>query len=164
MHFIQQFFSGYILLKVPFSLTVGFKSMFQRGLVELPDLDSAYVSSISWYFLVMYGLRSLFKLVLGEPSLEQQQQEMMQIQQYGLQPPQPPGKNQNAETMAKQLRAEAENLELVQQHTSELDTVEKRLLGKRYPKKSLQADRHDDILFGGATNTKTTSRKSKKKV
>lgn len=167
MQFIQIFFSGFILLKVPFPLTVGFKSMFQRGMTELPDLDGSYVSSISWYFLVMYGLRSLFKLVIGEPSLEVKQQEINATLLYGLQNPPPPGKNQDGETVAKQLRQEAENLELfLQQHKSEMDTVEKRLLGKRYPKKSLKRGDEDDFLLGaggGSSKRKGSTKESKKK-
>ena len=158
MQFIQQFFSGFILLRIPFPLTVGFKSMFQRGLADLPDLDGSYVSSISWYFLVMYGLRSFFKLVIGEPSLEVQEQEQFAVA-VGLQNPPPPGKSADADV--KQLRQEAENLELfMPQFKSELDSVEKRLLGKRYPKKKMVADKND--IFMMSSNKKKAS--SKKKV
>lgn len=147
MQGIQHFFSGFVLLKVPFYLTVGFKHMFQRGMADLPDLDSSYVSSVSWYFLVMYGLRSFFKIVMGEPPLEVREQEMAAIQQWGMQHPPPPGRNQDGEAMAKLLRQEAETLELIlQQHKSDFDNVEKRLLGKRYPKK-LQLDKNDDFFL-----------------
>lgn len=53
MQGIQYFFSGFILLKVPFALTVGFKQMFQRGMEGLTNLDTSYVSSVSLYFLFM---------------------------------------------------------------------------------------------------------------
>jgi hypothetical protein len=149
MQGIQHFFSGFILLKVPFNLTIGFKNMFQRGLAELPDLESSYVSSVSWYFLVMYGLRSFFKIAIGEPPLEVRHQEMA-ARSWGLQNQPPPGKAQDGEGMAKQLRQEAENLELIlQQHKSDFDTVEKRLLGKtRYPKKSTLGKNSDDFFLG----------------
>lgn len=162
MQGIQHFFSGFILLKVPFTLTVGFKNMFQRGLAEqMPDLESSYVSSVSWYFLVMYGLRSFFKIVIGEPTLEFREQEMSAKQRYGMQNQMPPGKNQDGEAMAKMLRQEAENLELIlQQHKSDFDNVEKRLLGKRYPKKSTSSTgKDDDFLFGGDDSKKKRSKK-----
>ena len=161
MQGIQHFFSGFILLKIPFGLTAGFKSMFQRGLASLPDLEPSYVSSISWYFLVMYGLRSFFRLAIGDPSLELRQQEQL-LASFGLQNPPPPGgKKQDAESMAKQLRQEAENLEvqvIAPNQKSELDSVERRLLGKRYPKKvfaAKAASSDSDFILGGGSKSKS---------
>jgi hypothetical protein len=144
MQGIQHFFSGFILLQIPFKLTAGFKPMFQRGLADLPDLEPSYVSSVSWYFLVMYGLRSFFQLAIGELPLEVREQEQLQ-QKLGKQNPPPPGKNQDGATMAKMLRQEAENLSLLPEFKSQMDGVEKRLLGKRYPKKKVAAS--DDFLI-----------------
>mmetsp|Transcript_1246 Transcript_1246/g.2736 ORF Transcript_1246/g.2736 Transcript_1246/m.2736 type:complete len:340 (-) Transcript_1246:1304-2323(-) len=172
MQGIQHFFSGFIMLKIPFALTAGFKTMFQKGLADsMPDLDPSYVSSVSWYFLTMYGLRGFFKLVMGgEPLLEVREQEIT-LRQMGLAPPNPnpqaSGKSTDLEEWARKFQKEAENMELfLTQHTSEMDQVEKRLLGAKYPKRKSKAaggkaaskQSNSDFLLGksgGSSKRKT---------
>lgn len=66
MGFVSSFFSGFVVLKVPFPMpSTRFKLMLQRG-VDLQSLDVSYVSSLSWYFLVTFGLTGVYKLILGD--------------------------------------------------------------------------------------------------
>lgn len=59
---INSFFSGYLVAKIPFPLTYKFKSTLQMGMfIEL--LDMKFVSSLSWYFLVMFGSSGLISLI-----------------------------------------------------------------------------------------------------
>lgn len=153
MNGISHFFKGYVLVKIPFPLTQGFKGMFQRGL-ELQTLDTSYVSSVSWYFLVMFGLRGFFRLVIGDPSQEQVESTKLQSQ-FGILTGGGPPQQFDA---PKALKAEADNLELLPAFKSNLDNVEKRLLGKKYPKKKLQAT---DDVFGGYGKITAGSKKKK---
>jgi hypothetical protein len=157
MQAIQHFFSGFILLKVPFSLTMGFKQMFQRGLEGLTTLDTSYVSSVSWYFLVMYGLRGFFRLVIGSPKMETVQSQQL-LFFLGKKPGGGnPAQNPDDDAMIKQMNAEADNLPVVlpKQFKSQLDSVEKRLLGKQYPKKKATISSSDFLLH------KNSSKKTK---
>ena len=72
------FFSGYLILKLPFGLTRKFKSMMQQGL-NLPDFDPSYVSAISWCLILVFGINPILQFFDGgeEYSMLKQQKEMM---------------------------------------------------------------------------------------
>jgi hypothetical protein len=155
MQAIQHFFSGFILLKVPFSLTMGFKQMFQRGLEGLSTLDTSYVSSVSWYFLVMFGLRGFFRLVIGNPTLETQETQQL-WHKLGKKPGAGGPGQPDDDAQIKALNQEADNLEMLlpKNFKSNLDQVEKRLLKKKYPKKKATLAKDDFLLHKSTKKNK----------
>ncbi len=79
MGFVSYFFDGFVCVKVPFPLPSNrFKVMLQRG-VDLKNLNVSYVSSLSWYFLVTFGLGGVYQLILGE-DVQADETRMMQMQ------------------------------------------------------------------------------------
>eukprot|EP01134_Creolimax_fragrantissima_P001347 CFRG1347T1 len=127
MTWVNQFFYGFLTTKVPFPLTLKFKEMTQRG-VELPALDATWISSLSWYFLIVYGIQGLQILLTGSagPSDEKRMAEQMSGGGGGPQKP----------DMNVVFKGEREALELVDHHY-ELEEVEARLLGIAESKKNV---------------------------
>lgn len=80
MAWVNYFFSGFILAKVPFPLTQKFRGMTQSG-VDMENLDVRYVSGLSFYFLVMFGTSQLQSLLVDQKQL--MTEDSMQQQQMG---------------------------------------------------------------------------------
>lgn len=107
-------------VKLPFPLTPQFKQMLQAG-VGTRDLDVRWVSSLSWYFLTLFGLQPVYNFILGSNnSANQMQQQMAQAQINPL---------GGAEDLDKIFKSEGENLEVIE-HWYVLDGIEDRLLAK----------------------------------
>ncbi|KAI9592027.1 integral membrane protein DUF106-domain-containing protein [Syncephalis fuscata] len=122
MGWVNYFFSGFVLIKLPFPLTLRFKSMLQRG-INTSDMDVAWVSSLSWYFLNLFGLRSIFNIILGEDNAADGMRDMQAMGGMGM------AQTGQPQDFNKLFSAEKENLELTV-HRWELQNVEKRILKK----------------------------------
>ena len=123
MSWINAFFAGFVILKLPFPLTIRFKSMLQSG-VMTRDLDVRWVSSLSWYFLCLFGLQSVFIFILGNDNAATQIQGGVMPPAAGTQGPSPFQPGQDPDKM---FLAEAENLEVLE-HYNVLEGAEDRLL------------------------------------
>lgn len=121
MGWINYFFAGFVIMKLPFPVTDSFKQMLQTG-VATPDLNARYVSSISWYFVNLLGLRPIYTILLQDSSavdqlmLQQQQQQQM-----------PAIGGPGAPKVDKIYKSEADNLQLLT-HESIFDGIVDRVL------------------------------------
>ena len=70
MAWINSFFAGFVLAKVPFSMTQQFRSLTQSG-IDMSNLDVSYVSSVSFYFLIIFGLNQLQSLLFDDDEDEE---------------------------------------------------------------------------------------------
>ena len=77
---ISHFFSGFLIGKMPFPLTQKFRELLQSG-VSVVSLDVQWISSISLYFLTIFGFNSLYKIFLNE-----QDDDQMMSQLAGMNP------------------------------------------------------------------------------
>ncbi|KIJ70206.1 hypothetical protein HYDPIDRAFT_79326 [Hydnomerulius pinastri MD-312] len=109
MGWINFFFQGFVLIKLPFPLTLGFKSMLQRG-IETPDMDVRWVSSLSWYFLNFFGLNGLYRLILGGDDSTDSSRDMT-MSPFAAMGTAQPGQPQD---FAKLYKAERDNLEFAE--------------------------------------------------
>ncbi|KAI9720732.1 MAG: ER membrane complex subunit 3 [Chrysothrix sp. TS-e1954] len=127
MGWINAFFAGFVLLKLPFPLTPQFKSMLQSG-VGTRDLDVRWVSSLSWYFLTLFGLSPIYNFILGSNNTASNvmvgmggmggSQQQQQVNPMGQQ-----------EDPDKLLKGEGENLEVFTQRWVGVG-IESRILGR----------------------------------
>lgn len=111
------FFSGFILLKLPFGLTQKFRSMLQQGL-SIPTLDVSYVSALSWCFMLVFGLNSIISHFDGKDdfSMLKEQEKMMTA---------PMNMGPQERDYVKLMSTEKENLEILPFFSILDDSVEK---------------------------------------
>jgi len=122
MFVINYFFSGFVCIRLPFTLTYRFKPMLQRGML-LFGLDMSWVSSLSWQVLNQFGLRGVHQWILGSDEIvdpfAQQQQMMGGGPQAGM-PGQP--------KMKQLYKGEHDNLKLVRYNSSVLEKLEESVM------------------------------------
>ncbi|KAG9089661.1 ER membrane complex subunit 3 [Ceratobasidium sp. UAMH 11750] len=109
MGWINFFFQGFVLIKLPFPLTLGFKSMMQRG-IDTQEMNARWVSSLSWYFLNLFGLNGLFRLILGNDNAADSSRDMTSSPFAGAAAAQ--AKPVGPQDFGKIFAAEKDNLEL----------------------------------------------------
>ncbi|CAD8047919.1 unnamed protein product [Paramecium primaurelia] len=116
---VSYFFSGFVIGKVPFPLTQKFRTMLQRG-VDVQNLDVRYISSISIYFVLLFGgLQKIQQLMFGDDNDEFVDDTQMQMQMQMMGMPTMPSLGQQNDP-GKLFIAERTRLEGVK-HTFELN-------------------------------------------
>lgn len=118
MWWVNHFFAGFVLMKLPFPLTPRFKEMLQSG-VMTADLDVRWVSSISWYFISVLGLNPVYNLLLSESE---------GVDNAAMQ--QPPTLGGPGEPQPGAVMKSLANDLTIAQHESLFDDIEKRVLEK----------------------------------
>ncbi|CEP15573.1 hypothetical protein [Parasitella parasitica] len=152
MGWINFFFQGFVVIKLPFPLTPRFKQMLQSG-VDTRDMDVTWVSSLSWYFLNLFGLGSVFSLILGDNNAAGVDMTAMSsmpgMMPGGAQPGQPQDFN-------KMFLAEKENV-IITPHVWDLEDIEERLL-KKYGK-TVSSQSRTKISAAAAVAAESTKKK-----
>lgn len=119
MWWVNHFFAGFVLMKLPFPLTPRFKEMLQSG-VMTSDLDVRWVSSISWYFISVLGLNPVYNLILSSPNEDQ----------MGMMQQQDPMANMPGQPQAEAICKSLANDLTIAQHESCFENIEERILEK----------------------------------
>ncbi|XBW35789.1 hypothetical protein QEN19_001362 [Hanseniaspora menglaensis] len=66
---LNHFFTNYVIMRLPFPLTLKFKEVVQNG-IPTRDLDTSYTTTISWYFILMYGLDAFYNVFFYSKTLD----------------------------------------------------------------------------------------------
>lgn len=122
MGWVNYFFAGFVIMKLPFPLTDGFKSMLQNGIMT-PNLNVRYVSSISWYFVNLFGLRPVYSILMGSSEADEIMKQASQQQQT----PMPNIGGPGGPKADKVFAAEAENIQILD-HESVYDGIIERFV------------------------------------
>lgn len=67
---VNQFFAGFIMGKVPFTLSPRFRTMLQRG-IDMSSLDVSYFTSLSFYVLLLFGLKGILSLIFSGDTIDE---------------------------------------------------------------------------------------------
>jgi ER membrane protein complex subunit 3 len=121
---MNYFFSGFVIARVPFPLAPRFKMMLQQG-INLQSLDPSYVSALSWYFLVMFGIRGVMGLFLNGSAKYQDMHAMQMQMQMGM------GAQPGAQFDAKKEYTSERDAFRVSQHIHFAEAAERRLVGMK---------------------------------
>lgn len=79
MTMVSFFFSGFVIAKFPFGLWARTRGLTQRG-IDMDSLDCSYVTSLSMYFLILFGLQGILKLLLGDVEGDEARMQMQMAQ------------------------------------------------------------------------------------
>jgi hypothetical protein len=80
MMWVQNYFQGFLLVKLPFGLTERFRQLTQAGIGAGSALDISYVSSMSWYMICSAGIPRLLMLAQSGGDAAFEESRMMQMQ------------------------------------------------------------------------------------